>query len=103
MANTEVQFYPQLKPIRIYGVDNDPSRYMTLDAAIEEAHEMSATITEHPVEKLAAISDHTIVMPRRFNLTGRISETPFATSDSDVLPAAGGRSQAAWRIFQGLE
>jgi hypothetical protein len=47
-----------------------------LDAAISRSTELSVEVTKFPVETGAVISDHAILAPDRFQLSGMISNTP---------------------------
>ena len=89
----------KLLPTVIYGF---PNGSMTLDASVEEAHEVTATITKHPIEFGANISDHMIVEPRSFILKGRISNAPLRTYSGDVLTGATNRAAQAWYELQSL-
>ena len=65
-----------------------------IDAAISEQHEMTSEITDHPVEKGADITDHVRPKPRRYTLTGLVSDDPIGalakrrTADGIESPAA---------------
>lgn len=89
----------KLLPTVIYGFSNGS---MTLDASVEEAHEVTATITKHPIEFGANISDHMIIEPRSFVLKGRISNAPLRTYSGDVLTGATNRAAQAWTELQSL-
>ena len=44
------------------------------DLTIDELHERTASVTEHPVEAGSVISDHVIVNPERVRLTGFVTD-----------------------------
>lgn len=59
----------------------DPGRNVsiggiTLDAAIEEKHDYSATITDHPIEAGGFVTDHVFETPRMVQVTGEITDSP---------------------------
>jgi len=89
----------ELYPTTIYGFDNGS---MTLDASVEESHEVTATITKHPIEYGANITDHMIVEPRSFTLKGRISDTPLVARSGDILTGSLSRHIEAWDALQTL-
>lgn len=49
---------------------------ITFDAWLEESHEDSLTITDHPVEQGASISDHAYLKPRTVTLRYGVSDVP---------------------------
>lgn len=67
---------------------------------IDEMHERSATVTEHPIENGSTISDHVIISPERLRLTGfvtdaspRDAERGATQSAFDALDAAASSGQ----------
>ena len=52
-----------------------------VDATVAESHVYQNTVTDHPVERGAALTDHVRPNPARLTITGVISNHPF------VLPA----------------
>lgn len=56
---------------------------LTFDIVVEESHEDSLTITEHPVESGAAVSDHAVAKPRRVTIRGAVSDVGTATDGND--------------------
>ncbi len=67
----------------------------TVDAALTENHNLSADVTEFPVEDGSTISDHVIVKPRQYSCTGVISNSPLAAiaalRNAATEPATEGR------------
>lgn len=64
---------------------------ITVDAMIEEEHEATVDVTEHPVEKGADITDHIRPRLRSLRLYGIISNTPLGFPE----PVAGAIQLAA--------
>jgi hypothetical protein len=52
------------------------------DVVIEESHEDSLEITEHPVEQGAAISDHAFLKPRTLTIRGGASDSTSGVEGS---------------------
>lgn len=73
MANTEQIYF---RPARNIGG-------FTADVTIQEQHNDSSTITEHPVERGAAISDHVYANPNQLTVTVGWSNSS-AMADGDV-------------------
>jgi hypothetical protein len=49
---------------------------LELDAAITEDHEVNAETTDYPIETGAIISDHYFLRPRKYSVTGMVSDSP---------------------------
>lgn len=49
---------------------------IVLDALLTATHEMESDVTEFPVEEGAPITDHIWAKPRRFTMTGFVTNTP---------------------------
>lgn len=49
-----------------------------IDATVSEQHVASAQVTEHQVERGAAIADHIRALPQRLTLEGVVSNSPIA-------------------------
>ena len=58
------------------------------DAVLEDTLEIDVTLTEYPIELGARVSDHRIINPYRWSLTGAISNNPLKTSVTDFVGAA---------------
>jgi hypothetical protein len=56
---------------------NSQAYHLTLDATTSETHEISAVVTDHPVEKGVNISDHVRPEPDVIKLEGVVSNTPI--------------------------
>lgn len=64
-----------------------------LDAVVSEQHSLTSTITDHPVEEGASVSDHSRPEPPRVQLDCIVSNTPLANRrSSTVRDSASGRS-----------
>jgi hypothetical protein len=50
---------------------------ITLDASISETHNVSWTVTKHPVETGSEISDHKRLQPLTISMTDEISDVPM--------------------------
>jgi len=50
------------------------------DVVVEEHHEDSLEITEHPVEQGAAISDHAFAHPKRVSISAAIADSDTASA-----------------------
>lgn len=61
------------------------------DLTIEELHERDATVTEHPVESGASVTDHVFLSPERLRLEGFVTDAGVAVLASDP-----GRTQSAF-------
>lgn len=69
------------------------------DLTIEERHERSAEVTQHPIESGAQVSDHVILSPERVMLTGFVSDSGVAVfgSQSGNTQSAFETLESAWR------
>jgi hypothetical protein len=101
--------YPEkLSKTYLFGIDGPfgGNKYISIDASINLRHEAAVTVTQHPVEIGANISDFAIVEPRRFSLAGRISEAyPLKRGETfdpdDILKdLTGVRVQTAWEKLE---
>jgi hypothetical protein len=48
----------------------------SFDGDMQETHETSATVTEHPVEEGLDVADHIRVNPRRYQVEGVVTDSP---------------------------
>ena len=55
---------------------------------IDELHERSSTVTEHPVEDGSTITDHVIVNPERVRLTGFVTDAGTRDAERGATQAA---------------
>lgn len=55
----------------------EKSGIITVDATLTENHTTSVTVSDYPVEDGATFSDHFIVNPDTYTMTGIISDTPL--------------------------
>ena len=83
-----------------------------LDATVAEKYLSKIAITQNPVEFGAQINDHRIIMPDKYIVSGRVSDTPLGGIIGSVLRggndqwAAGNeetRSKSAWAILNELQ
>ncbi len=51
---------------------------LELDASLNENHNASASVTGHPIELGAEISDHIFLNPRRYTVEGIVSDSPVS-------------------------
>lgn len=91
-------------PVRIQ-TRSGPAVSLDLDATISESHNFAQTVTEHPVEKGAAISDHARPKPRTLRLEGMVSNTPILTTTrgpidlvESAIRSAGGETTRGTRV-----
>ena len=57
---------------------------LTVDVTIEESHEMSAQVTDWPVEGGSLISDHVRLQPRSLIISGFVSGTPLLLDNVNI-------------------
>lgn len=62
-----------------------------LDARISERFQVSSTITDHPVDRKALITDHAYTNPRLYTIEGAVSDTP--TGLASAVQQIGGNIQ----------
>jgi hypothetical protein len=67
--------------------------HLTLDATVKETHELSAQVTDHPVESGSNLTDHIRTLPARISLQGIISNTPI------VVPVDGADSARGIQVL----
>lgn len=67
------------------------------DCTLDEGHSASARVTDHPVERGAAITDHVQIEPRELRATVFTSTTPLFGG----IPGEG-RERAAWETLVGI-
>lgn len=69
-------------------VDAEGDNPVTLDATVSEEHAEAVTLTKHPVEEGAAVTDHARKEPDRFTLSGAVvSNAPIGIGDEAVTRA----------------
>ncbi len=56
-------------------------KFINFDAVLAETHNISATTTDHPIEKGGKISDHVIVDPVEVEFEVMVSNQPIGTTD----------------------
>lgn len=60
----------------------------SFDAVLEDTFEASVEVTSYPVESGVRISDHRILQPFRWTLTGAVSNNPLKVQLTDFLGGA---------------
>lgn len=76
-----------------YTLENGQEQSLKFDATVSDSHESTATITEHPVEEGAAISDHIRPDLDRVSLQVVVSNKPI-TAPTDHNDGVSGTNQA---------
>jgi len=75
--------------IRTDDTGTDTFVILEVDAVMSESHEITATLTDHPVERGADLSDHKRPGQRRYRLEGLVTNTPLGS-----IPLTGENSSA---------
>jgi len=75
---------------------------ITIDASVQEIHEHGSTITDHPVELGADVSDHIIDEPVRVQMEGVVSDSVRTPLDVFSPTFTGRNSIAAWQQLLAL-
>lgn len=88
-------------------ISSDDSQ-IAFDAVANEQHERNLTITEHPVEEGAKVTDHAQKEPDQLTLNGIISDHPILLNRADLEPVIPGgdpenRAQQALDEFERLQ
>lgn len=65
---------------------------LALDCTVTETHTATSTVTEHPVESGANITDHIRTDPVQLSITGIVSDTPIGSRQVQRSIAVGGAS-----------
>lgn len=73
--------------------DQGQSFFFSLDAAVELRHQISAVVTEHPIERGKNATDHIRPNPAQVSIQGGITNTPI------VLPADGTEGARAVEVL----
>ncbi len=72
---------------------------LALDCTVTETHTSTSTVTEHPVESGANITDHIRPDPVQLSITGIVSDTPIGSKQVQRAVSVGGATgfgRAAW-------
>lgn len=72
--------------------------HIEFDAVIREQYSSSAQVTEHPVERGSAVTDHIRGMPARISVEAVISNTPLFVPKSHMNGVAGGVRQKQFAV-----
>ena len=51
--------------------------FITFDNILSEAYGLPQSLTRHPIQDTAKVSDHIIEEPNRLTIVGRVTESPF--------------------------
>lgn len=75
------------------------------DATINEDHRSEVQVTENPVEFGVSVNDHRILKPRKYTVTGRVSNYPLDQGLKDQWQEGNEatRSQSAYAILEELQ
>lgn len=65
---------------------------LALDCTVTETHTATSTVTEHPVESGANITDHIRPDPLQLSITGIVSDTPIGSRQVQRALSIGGAS-----------
>ena len=65
---------------------------LALDCTVTETHTATSTVTEHPVESGANITDHIRPDPVQLSITGIVSDTPIGSRQVQRAVSVGGAS-----------
>lgn len=65
---------------------------LAIDCTVTETHSASSTVTAHPVEKGADITDHIRPEPLQLSITGIVSDTPLGSKQIQRAIDIGGTS-----------
>lgn len=65
---------------------------LALDCTVTETHTATSTVTEHPVESGANITDHIRPDPVQLSITGIVSDTPIGSKQVQRAVSVGGAS-----------
>lgn len=57
----------------------------SFDATLEDSVEMSAILTDYPVESGVRVSDHRIIQPIKYSIVGAVSNNPLQVLPTDFL------------------
>lgn len=80
---------------------------LVLDAAITYSASAEVTLTRHPIEAGAPISDHAQEQPERFSLAGIVSNTPILQDERDdagaQVPFEPGRANTALEMLRAIK
>lgn len=60
-----------------------------IDAVIDESHQFTNLVTEHPIEDGSPRTDHIVNLPVKLEMEGRITDTPSTATGSLVTGGAG--------------
>ena len=58
---------------------------LEVDAYLNESHDFSAVMPDHPVESGSVVNDHIVLLPPVVNITGIVTDTPLLKIDQTGL------------------
>lgn len=76
---------------------------LAFDATFSEKHEVSAEITQNPVETGVNVADHMCMKPRRVTISAGVSDTPLHAIEGDQFSGGSSRSQKAYDLLTQLQ
>lgn len=76
---------------------------LAFDATFSEKHEVSAEITQNPVETGVNIADHMFMKPRRVTISAGVSNTPLHAVEGDQFSGGSSRAQKAFDLLTQLQ
>lgn len=76
---------------------------LVFDATFSEKHEVSAEITQNPVETGVNIADHMFMKPRKVTISAGVSDTPLRPIAGDQFSGGSSRSQKAYDLLTKLQ
>jgi hypothetical protein len=88
VQNTEIS--PQSS---VYGTEK-----LTIDAVISQGDDVAVTITDHPIENGADVTDHIRDEPDKITIEGIVSRTPIELAPK-LIEMDPSRHEAAWEMI----
>jgi len=73
---------------------------LIVDAILQESHDWSAKVTEHPVENGETLSDHVQVLPLVLKIEGIISNTPISFLGVPIFTSSNRVEEAYTKLEQ---
>lgn len=76
---------------------------LVFDSTFSEKHEVSAEITQNPVETGVNVADHMFMKPRRVTISAGVSDVHLSAITNDQFSGGSSRSQAAYNLLTQLQ
>lgn len=89
--------------MRLSWLAGDKQQEADFDAVVTETATRSATITSHPVEKGADVSDHVQIEPFRLSIEGVVTSTPVREPPNFTGGARGETSEGVLKFDRNME